>query len=186
MSLEEIRKEIDRIDNEIKPLFIERMECAKHVAEVKSASGGDVFVPEREQAVIRQRSSDVGDEIREEYVMFLRHIMSVCRSYEYGLLDVLQDQVVEEALAESGLSSAAEHNRVEITFCCSYEESNLNVFLNMAKLNGIGILGMRLEIRDKKQQITMILDGNIKERGMMRLLCQIGKEAEEFRILSLC
>lgn len=186
MSLDEIRKEIDRIDNAIKPLFMERMECAKHVAEVKSASGGDVFVPEREQAVIRQRASDVGDEIRSEYVEFLRHLMSVCRSYEYGLLKPLQEQIVEEALAKSGLSPAAEDDRVEISFCCGYEESILNMFLNMAKLNKVGILGMRLELRDGKQQVTMVLDGNVKEKGIRRLLCQIGKEAEEFRILSIC
>lgn len=186
MSLDDIRKEIDRIDNAIKPLFMERMECAKHVAEVKSASGGEVFVPEREQAVIRRRSSDVGDEVRDEYVEFLRHLMSVCRSYEYGLLEPLQEQVVEEAFAKSGLSPAAEHDKVEISFCCSYEESTLNVFLNMAKLNKVGVLGMRLEIQDGKQQVTMMLDGNVKEKGIRRLLCQIEKEAEEFRILSLC
>lgn len=186
MSLDEIREEIDRIDNAIKPLFMKRMECAKHVAEVKSASGGDVFVSEREQAVIRQRSSDVGDEVRDEYAEFLRHLMSVCRSYEYGLLEPLQEQVVKDAIAKSGLPPAAEYDRIEISFCCSYEESILNMFLNMAKLNRVGILGMRMELRDRKQQVTMLLDGNVKEKGIRRLLCQIGKEAEEFQILSMC
>ena len=42
---------------------------------------------------------------------------------------------MEEALAISGLSSTAEHDRVEISLCCGYEESDLNLFLNMAKLN---------------------------------------------------
>ena len=82
MNLNEIREEIDRIDNAVKPLFLKRMECAKHVADVKAASGGDVYVPEREQAVIRQRSLDVRDEVRDEYAAFLRHLMSICRRYE--------------------------------------------------------------------------------------------------------
>ena len=88
MNLNEIREEIDRIDNAVKPLFLKRMECAKHVADVKAASGGDVYVPEREQAVIRQRSLDVRDEVRDEYTAFLRHLMSICRRYEYGLLEI--------------------------------------------------------------------------------------------------
>lgn len=161
------------------------MECAKHVAKVKAASGGDVFAPEREQAVIRQRSLDVREDVRDEYTAFLKHLMSVCRRYEYGLLDALRDQFVEEELAKSGILSSAEHDRVEILFGCNYENSDLNLFLNMAKLNQIGILGMQLEVRDGKQQVTMMLEGNVKEESMRCLLCQIGKEAEEFRILDL-
>ena len=186
MNLNEIREEIDRIDNAVKPLFLKRMECAKHVADVKAASGGDVYVPEREQAVIRQRSLDVRDEVRDEYTAFLRHLMSIGRRYDYWRLEELQEQVVEEALALSGLSPAAEHDRVEISFCCDCEESDLNLFLNMAKLNKTGVLGMQLEIQGGKQQITMMLDGNVNDENMKRLLCQMGKEAEGFRILGLC
>ena len=32
MTLEEVRKVIDRVDTQIKPLFLERMACADHVA----------------------------------------------------------------------------------------------------------------------------------------------------------
>ena len=45
MTLDEIRAEIDKIDSKMKELFIKRMECARHVAEVKAATGGDVYVP---------------------------------------------------------------------------------------------------------------------------------------------
>lgn len=185
MTLEEIRAEIDSIDSAIKPLFIRRMECAKHVAEVKAVSGGDVYVPERERAVIERRSSDVDAGIREEYATFLKHLMSVCRRYEYGLLGDMQEQVTEDALDQAGLSADADHGSVEISFCCSYEDSDLNLYVNMAKLNRVGICGMQLALKDGRQQITMTLDGNVKDEGMKRLLCQIGKEAEEFRIMGL-
>ena len=42
-----------------------------------------------------------------------------------------------------------------------------------------------MEIKDGRQQITMTLSGNVKDGGMKRLLCQIGKEAEDFRIIRL-
>ena len=35
MTLEEVRNEIDEIDTNMKPLFLRRMKCGKHVAEVK-------------------------------------------------------------------------------------------------------------------------------------------------------
>ena len=43
MTLEEVRNEIDEIDTNMKPLFLRRMKCGKHVAEVKGQTGGDVF-----------------------------------------------------------------------------------------------------------------------------------------------
>lgn len=36
MTLEEVRAGIDAVDTQMKPLFLKRMECGKHVAEVKA------------------------------------------------------------------------------------------------------------------------------------------------------
>ena len=83
MTLEEVRNEIDEIDTNMKPLFLRRMTCGKHVAEVKGQNGGDVFVLERELEIIEKRATDVDPEIQEEYKTFLRHLMSLCRKYEY-------------------------------------------------------------------------------------------------------
>ena len=59
MTLEEIRRQIDTVDSQIKPLFLQRMECAGQVAEEKAKTGGDVFVLERELEIIRKRTADV-------------------------------------------------------------------------------------------------------------------------------
>lgn len=185
MTLEEIRAEIDTVDNAMKSLFIKRMECARHVAETKAATGGDVYVPEREREIIEHRSSDMASEIQKEYIAYLKHLMSICRRYEYGILDELQEQVVEDVLAEAGFSADMEHNKVEICFCCAYKTSNLNMFIDMARLNEVGILKLSAEKLNGKQQITMLLDGNLKDEGVRCLLCQMGKEAEDFKILDL-
>ena len=83
MTLEEVRAGIDAVDTQMKPLFLKRMECGKHVAEVKAQTGGDVFVLERELEIIEKRATHVDPEIQEEYKTFLRHLMSLCRKYEY-------------------------------------------------------------------------------------------------------
>ena len=59
MTLEEVRKVIDRVDTQIKPLFLERMACADHVAAAKAENGSDVFVPDREDEIILKRTGDV-------------------------------------------------------------------------------------------------------------------------------
>ena len=195
MTLEEVRAGIDAVDTQMKPLFLKRMECGKHVAEVKAQTGGDVFVLERELEIIEKRATDVDPEIQEEYKTFLRHLMSLCRKYEYELLPEMQEKVMTAALAAAGLTAETEHTQVKIGFTCPKETSDLNLFVNMTsdlnlfvnmtKLNGIQIDAMNLMTENGIQKVTMTLDGKITDAGMRCLLCQIGKEAEEFRILEL-
>lgn len=190
MTLEEVRAGIDAVDTQMKPLFLKRMECGKHVAEVKAQTGGDVFVLERELEIIEKRATDVDPEIQEEYKTFLRHLMSLCRKYEYELLPEMQEKVMTAALAAAGLTAAGltaetEHTQVKIGFTCPKETSDLNLFVNMTKLNGIQIDAMNLMTENEIQKVTMTLDGKITDAGIRCLLCQIGKEAEEFRILEL-
>ena len=103
MTLEEARADIDAVDTQMKPLFLKRMECAKKVAEVKAETGGDVFVLERELSIIEKRAGDVDQEVYDEYVTFLRHLMSVSRRYQYGKLTAMQDTVVDGAAQAAGV-----------------------------------------------------------------------------------
>ena len=52
MTLEEVRKEIDKVDSQIKKLFSERMELAENVAKVKAETGDVILKPEREEIII--------------------------------------------------------------------------------------------------------------------------------------
>lgn len=185
MALKEVRKTIDEIDTQMKPLFLQRMECGKHVAEAKAQTGGDVFVLERELEIIEKRAGDVKPEIQEEYRTFLRHLMSLCRKYEYELLPEMQGKVITAALTAAGVTAETEHSQVKIAFTCPKETSNLNLFLNMTKLNGITVDALNLTTEDGVQKITMILDGKVTEASMRCLLCQIGKEADDFQIVEL-
>lgn len=185
MTLDEIRVEIDAVDTQMKPLFLKRMECARHVAEAKAQTGGDVFVLERELAIIEKRAGDVDPEVYGEYVAFLRHLMSVSRRYQYGILKGMQDAVLGAAEQKAGVDEDAPHTQVEICFTSPREASDLNLYINMIKLNCVGISALTLKVEEGVQNIEMTLDGNLKEENMRRLLCQIGKEAEDFRIVKI-
>lgn len=186
MTLDEIRVQIDAIDTQMKPLFLDRMECAKHVAEAKAEMGSDsVFVLERELSIIEKRAADVDSVLYDEYVAFLRHLMSVSRRYQYGILKDLQEKVLTAELEKAGLDENVEHHQVKIGFSCDKATSDLNLFINMTKLNKIEVDQIKLRTEDGRQKITMVLDGNIKDGSMRQLLCQIAKESEDFWIVEL-
>ena len=53
MSLEDIRKEINEIDDKMRTLFDARMECATEVAKVKLETGDSIYKPERERKCMK-------------------------------------------------------------------------------------------------------------------------------------
>ena len=146
MTLEEVRAGIDAVDTQMKPLFLKRMECGKHVAEVKAQTGGDVFVLERELEIIEKRATDVDPEIQEEYKTFLRHLMSLCRKYEYELLPEMQEKVMTAALAAAGLTAETEHTQVKILNC----HEALNLYLKSTKNEESKTMGLSALINKKE------------------------------------
>lgn len=62
--LKPVREDIDRIDRELLPLFLARMECSARVAEIKEAHGIPVYDPVREAAIVegvRKKAGEMGD-----------------------------------------------------------------------------------------------------------------------------
>ena len=49
MKLEEVRAEIDAIDDQLISLLTRRMDCSLKVAEIKAAEGLEVYHPKREE-----------------------------------------------------------------------------------------------------------------------------------------
>lgn len=81
--LHDIRARIDQLDEQIQQLISERARCAREVARLKGAAGGeqpDYYRPEREAEVLRRviarnRGGPLPDE---EITRLFREIMSVC------------------------------------------------------------------------------------------------------------
>ncbi len=86
MSLEEYRKKIDDIDDKIIDLLNERMEIVKKVGEFKNRTGGAIYRPEREKAILDRltnRSKESGGVLEREAIeaIFLE-IIAVSRNLE--------------------------------------------------------------------------------------------------------
>lgn len=87
VDLEESRKKIDEIDQEIVRLFQKRMGVATDVAAYKRSTGKKVFDPKREDEKIAVLRDMVEDEFYKMGVEDLfRQIMSISRKYQYQQL----------------------------------------------------------------------------------------------------
>ena len=80
--LEEARAVINEVDARMAELFVRRMQAAETVYEYKKENGLPIRDPKREEAVIAKNAALVEDPVlREYYVDFIGHTMSLSRAY---------------------------------------------------------------------------------------------------------
>ena len=87
MQLDEIRKEIDTVDNEMRSLFIRRMGLSRQIALIKARTGDAIRKPDREKAMIDRLSEGMDPQLLDAYRSFLEHILFLSRSYQEQLLN---------------------------------------------------------------------------------------------------
>ena len=87
MKLEDVRKEIDALDPQIKTLILRRMDCSLEVAKAKQAAGETtIYRRDREKAILDRLGADVPADRLPEYLAVVRKIMETSRMFQYGLL----------------------------------------------------------------------------------------------------
>jgi len=82
MDLKELRNEIDHIDEQLLCLFLKRMEISSQVADYKLAHDLPVFVPEREQAILRTIAEKAGPDLAKYSAELYTTIFRVSRDYQ--------------------------------------------------------------------------------------------------------
>lgn len=100
MALSDLRNIIDKIDLEIKELFLQRMKVAVEVAECKSKTGDKILKPEREEEIIGRLTAGMDDEMKLSYSSFIKKVMEVSRTFQYRRLMELGTGFAPEFLEE--------------------------------------------------------------------------------------
>lgn len=102
-TLEESRKIINQVDNEMAELFVKRMQAVKSIADYKKEHGLPIYDAKREEELINVNSEKIEDlEIRPYYVNFLKNNMQVSRSYQSMIMEGMR-------VAYSGTEGAFAH-----------------------------------------------------------------------------
>ena len=83
MNLTEARCEIDKIDSELKKLFIKRMAVSKEIAMIKAQTGDNIYKPDREKEVVDKLTAYIDPDIKEEYMVFIKKILEISRDYQH-------------------------------------------------------------------------------------------------------
>jgi monofunctional chorismate mutase len=85
LNLEEIRKEISAINDEMLALFVKRMELSSQVAAYKKANGLPTLDRKREEAILQKVADNTTDEFRQFALEFFRNMMDLSKEYQETL-----------------------------------------------------------------------------------------------------
>ena len=85
LNLEEIRKEISDINDEMLALFVKRMELSAQVAAYKKANGLPTLDRKREEAILQKVADNTTDEFRQFALEFFRNMMDLSKEYQETL-----------------------------------------------------------------------------------------------------
>ncbi|MGL4607863.1 MAG: chorismate mutase [Eubacteriaceae bacterium] len=86
--LNEIRNEIDTIDQKMRALFEERMDCVMSVAEYKYKNNEKIFDSTREENVIIKNLEHLeNQDYRESYEKFLHALMDESKAFQKHWID---------------------------------------------------------------------------------------------------
>ncbi len=105
MDLKDARSRIDKIDDELTRLFMERMEMSREIAAYKSEHRLPVYDRERERAVLNRIEDMVGPELESYANVLYTTLFDVSRSYQH------RDMATSSALSDEigrALSQTAE------------------------------------------------------------------------------
>ena len=84
-NLDEIRKEISEINDEMLALFVKRMELSAQVARYKKANGLPTLDRKREEAILQKVADNTSDEFRQYALEFFRDMIELSKQYQETL-----------------------------------------------------------------------------------------------------
>lgn len=82
MELEELRNQIDQIDNDLVKLFTARMQLAAQVADYKKEQNLPIYVPARERAILQDVAAKAGPEMANYTRVLYSMLFELSRSYQ--------------------------------------------------------------------------------------------------------
>ncbi len=111
MELQDIRRNIDAIDDGLVKLFAQRMECARQVAEAKQQTGKPIRDHAREREIVNRLTAQAGDAYAPYVKALYSHIFDLSRSYQSALWERRSplEQKIATALEETQGKRLPEH-----------------------------------------------------------------------------
>ncbi len=97
MEMQQLRDEINRVDEALLPLFLQRMRLAEQIAQVKKAQGLSIYNAQREREILSRVTRESGD--MDDYArLFFSNLFELSRSRQFQLTaDQVESLIPPEA-----------------------------------------------------------------------------------------
>lgn len=86
MELQDLRQEIDAIDDQLVQLFTQRMDVAAKIADYKKANNMPILVPAREREKLMDVASIAGPAMAEYVEQLYTAIFEISRAYQTNII----------------------------------------------------------------------------------------------------
>ena len=80
--IEELRKQIDEIDDQMIVLFQQRMEVVEQIAQAKKETGKQTNDPDRENKIIEKHLPQVNEKWKHYYECFQKELFRLSKEYQ--------------------------------------------------------------------------------------------------------
>ncbi len=87
---EKERESINKIDEEMKRLFIERQKTVAKIAKIKYENDMPIFDSKREEELKSRLTRDLNDSDKKYYLAFLENILKLSKEYQKELIDKIK------------------------------------------------------------------------------------------------
>ena len=173
MDLDEIRQEINLVDNQMKELFLKRMELAYQVAENKKRTQKAVYVPKREEEVLAACIKGVSEEYQLECKTFFGELMEISRAYQYSKL-------TEESEKRNMLLDG--EGRALLEFTCTQGERHFRAILLAVLSSGLTAEEVFTEKKECGYCCRLRVSGDFSSKRAKAAVVQILEETEHVLI----
>ena len=102
MNLDELRLEINKLDNQLQELFTKRMELCCDVAKYKIENGLPVFQSARENEILKRVEDKAPDELKGGSRVLFQTIMDISKCSQYQKFFADKDHIEYKKLDLSG------------------------------------------------------------------------------------
>ncbi len=190
MNLEDVRKGIDHVDNQMRELFKERMALANNVAVAKAETEDAIYKPEREDVIYSRARETMVSHLEKEYIAFVKRTMEISRKYQYGKTLELRGCFPFALTREEGETDALyvspQHTHLKFSFQCGDKNGNIATPLTMIADYDVKICDLQVETIEAGvcYQVVVDIEANLLQAEIQAMIFQLSEENNGFSLLA--
>ncbi len=186
MKLDQIRKQINAVDDAMHRYFVDRLRCSEEVAEAKLQTLDSVYKPEREKQVYARFSGNADEE--KLYRLYVRKTMQLSRYHQYGIFlerghveeeFEMQYTAVHTAMGEADTADASV--KIELT-PDPQNEQGMSIQDMFSVLGDFGTEVTALQYEGSKVSVTVRVSGTDALESQRRLFYMLYKESVTYKM----